>query len=136
MSAEPFLDTNVLVYIFDQQSTEKAERARQLTRNKNWQTSWQVLQEFSNVALHRFKTPMKEEDLDAYLKLVLWPRCSVFPNAELFSQALTIRARTQYRLYDSLIVASALVSGAEILYSEDLQHGRDLGGLTIQNPFL
>jgi predicted nucleic acid-binding protein len=41
-----------------------------------------------------------------------------------------------YRFYDSLIVASALNSGARILYSEDLQHGRRIGDLRIENPFL
>ena len=42
---------------------------------------------------------------------------------------------TQFRWYDSLIVAAALESGAELLYSEDLQDGRRLAGLTIRNPF-
>lgn len=136
MSAEPFLDTNIIVYTFDQQSGEKAERARALTRDSNWQISWQVLQEFSNVALHRFETPMKSEDLNEFSKLVLWPRCTVIPSAELFSQAVKIREQTQYRFYDSLIVASALLSGAEVLYSEDLQHDRKIGDLKIENPFL
>lgn len=41
-----------------------------------------------------------------------------------------------YSFWDSLIVASAEASGAEILYSEDMQHGRQIAGLTILNPFL
>lgn len=41
----------------------------------------------------------------------------------------------QYRYYDSLIVASALVAGANILYSEDLQEDRIIGNLKIVNPF-
>jgi len=38
--------------------------------------------------------------------------------------------------YDALIVASAIESGCDILYTEDLQHGRSFGGLAIVNPFL
>jgi len=38
--------------------------------------------------------------------------------------------------YDALIVASAIEAGCDILYSEDMQHGRTFGGLTIVNPFL
>ena len=40
-----------------------------------------------------------------------------------------------YRFYDSLIVAGALASGARTLYTEDLQSGRELRGLRIENPF-
>jgi len=32
--------------------------------------------------------------------------------------------------------AAALVVGAEALYSEDLQHGRKIGDVRIENPFL
>ena len=38
--------------------------------------------------------------------------------------------------YDALIVASAIEAGCDTLYSEDMQHGRAFGGLTIVNPFL
>lgn len=37
--------------------------------------------------------------------------------------------------YDALIVAAALESGCDTLFSEDMQHGRSIGGLTIVNPF-
>lgn len=33
-------------------------------------------------------------------------------------------------------VAAALEAGVPTLYSEDLQHGRRIGPLTIVNPFL
>jgi len=38
--------------------------------------------------------------------------------------------------YDALVVAAAVEAGCDILYSEDMQHGRIIGGLTIRNPFL
>ena len=38
--------------------------------------------------------------------------------------------------YDSMIVASALEGRCETLYSEDLQHGREIDGMRIENPFL
>jgi predicted nucleic acid-binding protein len=49
---------------------------------------------------------------------------------------LRIHKETQYRFYDSRIVAAALESKAPILYSEDLQHDRRIGPLHIINPFL
>ncbi len=38
--------------------------------------------------------------------------------------------------YDALIVASAIEARCDMLYSEDMQHGRQFGGLTVVNPFL
>jgi predicted nucleic acid-binding protein len=47
-----------------------------------------------------------------------------------------LRTSNQLGWYDALIVAAAIQGGCEILYSEDLQHGRRFGDLIIQNPFL
>ena len=135
MSAEFFLDTNVIVYAFDPESPEKMRRARELLQNTDWIVSWQVVQEFSHVALHRFKVPLKPQDLADYVELVLWPRCVVLPSPALYRKAFEIHQTTQYRLYDSLIVAGALASGAKVLYTEDLQDGRDVQGLILRNPF-
>jgi len=67
---------------------------------------------------------------------VLLPRCRVMPTAEIYRQALGVQTQTGYRFYDSLVVTAALVSGAGVLYSEDLQHGRQIGEVRIENPFL
>jgi predicted nucleic acid-binding protein len=137
MTADAFLDTNVLVNAFDRSTPAKRDRARELIYGgAAWAVSWQVVQEFCAAALHRFKTPMLAKDLRDYLDLVLMPHCRVMPTASLYQQALTIHKQTQYRFYDSLIVASALLAGAKVLYSEDLQHGRAIGGLRVENPFL
>ena len=136
MPAEVFLDTNVLVYAFDKEAVSKREVARSiLIGDEDWVLSWQVVQEFSNVALHRFKAPMRGADLADYLELVLMPHCRVMPSKELYVQAIGVQAQTSYRFYDSLIVASALAAGAKQLYSEDLQAGRKIGDLKIVNPF-
>jgi predicted nucleic acid-binding protein len=135
MSAEVFLDTNVVVYSFDAAAPGKRERAREILRRGGWFVSWQVLQEFANVALHRFEVPLRSGDLQEYLDLALWPKCRVFPSGAVYGKALEIHSRFQYRLYDSLIVASALAGGASVLYSEDLQDGQMIGPLRIENPF-
>ena len=135
MSAKVFLDTNVVAYAFDPAVPAKRQRARILMDAYDWVVSWQVVQEFAHVALHRFAVPMKPVDLADYLELVLWPHCEVFPSLTLYRTAATLHAQTQYRFYDSLMVAAALASGAALLYTEDLQHGRVIGSLKIENPF-
>jgi predicted nucleic acid-binding protein len=37
--------------------------------------------------------------------------------------------------YDALVVAAADAAGCRVLLTEDLQHGRKFGGLTVENPF-
>lgn len=38
--------------------------------------------------------------------------------------------------YDLLVVAAALESGCSTLLSEDLQHGRNVEGVALANPFM
>jgi len=140
MSAEYFLDTNVLIYSFDDLAPRKQATAQELivgalVRGQG-AISWQVIQEFLNVSLHRWEVPMNPVDANAYLSSTLEPLCQVFPSPALWQSALSLHLQSQYRFYDSLIVASALQCGARILYSEDLQHERRFGTLEIRNPFI
>ena len=139
MSVEYFLDTNVLVYSFDETAPAKREKSQALIeaalRSGRGAISWQVVQEFLNVALHKWERPMAPGDSVEYLGATLEPLCSVFPTATLWRSALALQIESQYRFYDSLIVASALQCGAKILYSEDLQAGRRFRDLELRNPF-
>jgi predicted nucleic acid-binding protein len=62
MSGKFFLDTNVFVYSFDARSPTKAAQATKLIRKgietRGGIVSYQVVQEFFNVALRRFAKPM------------------------------------------------------------------------------
>jgi len=136
MPAEVFLDTNILVYSFDAGSPAKQRKARELLAGSGWFVSWQVIQEFSSVALHRFKVPLKPPDLSDYLSLKLWPRCRILPSEIILTKAIALHSRYGFRYYDSLVVASAIAGRARTLFSEDLQHGQSIGSLTILNPFL
>lgn len=66
-----------------------------------------------------------------YLK-VLRPLCAVQSSFQVFSRALAIRSSSSFSWYDSIIVASALESGCDTLYSEDMQDGRQVEGLLIK----
>ena len=49
--------------------------------------------------------------------------------------ALEIRAAHRLSYWDAAIVAAARALGCEQLYSEDMNHTRELEGVTIINPF-
>lgn len=136
MSADCFLDTNILVYAFERDIPEKRRIALELIEpDKPWQISWQVVQEFSSVALHKFKVPLTADYLTDFSMEILWPRCTIFPSPQIHRVAIQLHRETRYRFYDCLMVAAALESGSRILYSEDLQNGRSFGELKIVNPF-
>jgi len=138
MKPDCFLDTNILVYAFEPDEPDKQAKARRLVSPDVLSViSWQVAQEFIHVARHKFRKPLDHEYLRDLVDLLLEPKCTVRPTPDLWRKALAIQADTQYRFYDSLIVAAAIESGAPVLYSEDLQHGRVIGNhLRIINPFV
>ena len=139
MNAKYFIDTNIIVYCFDDRMPDKKTRSLALIADAlqtgNGIISWQVIQEFLNVATRKFKVPLKPEDAKFYLQKVLHPLCQVFPDLEIYQNALGIQDKTNYSFYDSLILAGALREGCTILYSEDLQGGHQVDGLRIVNPF-
>jgi len=140
MNGKFFLDTNIFVYSFDSGSVAKARSATQLIERaltaRSGVTSYQVVQEFFNVALKRFDQPMTRDQAEQYLSSVFRPLLTVNSSQALFAEALRVFGKHRFSWYDSLIVASALQAQCNVLYSEDLQHGQKIGNLLIENPFL
>ncbi len=133
-----FLDTNVLVYLFDVDAPDKQEQARALLQaevaNGRAVLSTQVLQEFYVAVTRKLARPLDALTAEAAL------RCLAELPVTPVNSALVLRAaqrsRTDNRsFWDSLIVETAVQSGAKVLYSEDLQHGRVVEGMQIVNPF-
>ena len=134
-----FLDTNIFVYSFDRGSPAKAKRALSLIKDAVTSgrgiVSYQVVQEFLNVALKRFEKPLTTPEAEQYLATVFRPLLSVYASQSLFLEALRLSGRYRLSWYDSLIVAAAVEGQCATLYSEDLQHGQRMGRIEIQNPF-
>ena len=95
--------------------------------------SYQVVQETLNVVTR--KLGATREEASRLLDDVLIPLWQVNPTPALYRRALSLQGQYSFSLYDSLIVAAALEAGCVRLYSEDLQDGQQIQGLTIQNPF-
>jgi predicted nucleic acid-binding protein len=139
MSGRFFLDTNIFVYEFDLSEPRKSERASDLIRkgiqSKRGVVSYQVVQEFLNVVFKKFARPMPASDAEQYLSSVFRPMLSVHSSPRLFLKAIELKEAHRLAWYDSLIVAAALETDCEILYSENLQAGKKVEGLRIENPF-
>jgi predicted nucleic acid-binding protein len=139
MSGE-FIDSNVFVYLFDETDDRKREAAEQIVdsalQNHNASISFQVVQETLNVLTRKLPTPMTAEGAKDFLQQVLVPMWRVSPSPALYDRALDLLARYRYGFHDSLIIAAALDAGCTRLYSDDLQDGQRIEGLTIRNPFV
>jgi predicted nucleic acid-binding protein len=133
MSGRPFFDTTILIYSIS--SVEpRAAVAENLLADGGW-ISVQVLNEFTAVA--RRKLDMSwEETNEALLAIRALCEAPTPLSIETHQAALEIAARYRYQIYDALILAAALESHCDILYTEDMQNGQSIGPLTIRNPFL
>jgi predicted nucleic acid-binding protein len=135
-----FLDTNIFVYAFDRHAPAKSRKADKLIREalttQKGVISYQVVQEFFNVALRRFTPPMIAVEAEQYFTTVFRPLLGVQSSTVLYIEALRLHAGGILSWYDSLIVAAAIEAHCELLLTDDLQHGQRFGNLRITNPFL
>lgn len=137
--SDDFIDSNVFVYLFDETNERKREIASEIVESAlqahSASISFQVVQETLNVVIHKLPTPMTAQDAGRFLGHVLGPLWRVSPSLALYRRALDLQARYRCSFYDSLIIAAALDAGCTRLYSEDLQDGQRIEGLTVENPF-
>jgi predicted nucleic acid-binding protein len=131
--ASAFYDSNTLLYMISSDAT-KAGRIEALLVGGGV-VSVQVLNEFTAVARRKFSLPWPE------IEVALDPIKEAFEvepvTLETYDLAVTVAQRFGYTIYDSLIIAAALIAGCDTLYSEDMQHGQVVADrLTILNPFL
>lgn len=129
----PFLDTNILVYA--SLSDDPRRFAAEQVLAGGGVISAQVLNEFANVA--RGKLKWAWADVEAAVGLFKSQVKRVAPlTANTNAAALGLARDHSFAFYDALIVAAAIEAGCDTLLSEDMQHGRTIGALTIRNPFL
>ena len=136
-----FLDTNIFVYAFLASEPRKRAKAVELIETSLGSgrgcISYQVVQEFANVARKKFATRLSAGDCKAFIDAAMQPLMRVASSTALIHTALDLQDDLKYSFYDSLMVAAALQAGAEMLYTEDLQHWQLVRGvLRIVNPFL
>ena len=133
MTASAFFDTNVLVYAVVQDDP-RSQKAQELIA-QGGAVSVQVLNEFVDVVRRKAKMPWDEVRFASENIKTLCP--DQLPiTIDTHHEALTISEKYGYRIYDALLVASALAARCTILYSEDMQDGQVIDGrLTIRNPF-
>ena len=133
-----FFDTNVLIYSVDLGETGKQELAADLVEEHlvraNGAISVQVLREFYS-ASRKIDNPLSEEQAREMVRRFATFR--VLPeDAGTVLKAVRRHQEMFLSFWDALIVEAALKSGADRLFTEDLQHGQVIEGMRVENPFL
>lgn len=129
--AAVFLDSNVLIYALA--DDPRADVALALVE-AGGTISAQVRTEVAHVLRRKvgLDWPGIAGAMDLFTSLL-----EVVPvTPEAAAAALAIAEETGYSLWDAQILASAIEAGCGVVYTEDMQHGRHIGGLDIRNPFL
>ena len=137
MSVESrFVDTNVLVYLFDADSPNKQARARELLREEADRivVSVQVLGEFYVTVTRKLAAPLSPETAARAVDAICRFRVEAI-HPELVRSAVYRSQSSRLSYWDSLIVETALNAGADVLFTEDLQDGQEIDGLRVVNPF-
>lgn len=129
-----FIDTNVLLYYFatDPTALHKKTIAETLLDQNDCVLSVQVLQEFY-VQVTRPTRISSDEAERFIISMLRFPIQSQTP--ELLQLAFDIRRQLKFSYWDSAIVAAAMMTNCDILYTEDLQHGQIINGIKVVNPF-
>lgn len=133
-----FVDSNILIYAHDLSAGQKHGRARELIKEL-WESgdgclSIQVLQEFYVNVTHKVAKPLAPEAAAQIIAdLSVWRVHR--PGVEDVLDAIQLQIRYRISFWDAMIVASAIQSGCQTIWSEDLKPGQVYDRVTVQSPF-
>ncbi len=136
MSGKVFMDTNLWIYLYAKDPPEKSQKVEETIKANSplIQVSTQILGELFHV-LTRKKFTSKPDAINIILDIVNSFSVQIIDTPQVL-QALEINAKYNYSYWDSLIIATALLSDCSIIYSEDMQHEQLVDNkVRIINPF-
>lgn len=137
MTGRAFVDTNVWVYAVDAADTRKQARAIEVIEREarhGLVVSTQVMGEYYVTVTRTLVTPLAPdialEDVRDMMR-----QSVVTLDGRLVEAAVVGTQAWQMSYWDALLVVAARTAGADRLLSEDLQDGRVIDGISIENPF-
>ena len=139
MSGKIFVDTNILIYAHDLDAGRRNEISaailRELWEKRLGVISTQVLQEFYVNLTRKIENPLPKSKARGIIESYLaWP--VELNDVRTVLSASEIEERHMLSFWDAMIVASARKAKAEKIITEDLNHGQEIEGILIENPFV
>lgn len=139
MSDRVFVDTNVWLYARDAGQPAKQPVARRwletLWRERRGCLSFQVLQEYYVNVTQKLKPGLPPAEARRDVRdLLAWDPLKT--DGSILESAWNLIDRYGFSWWDAQIVAAARLADCVVLLSEDMQHGLDVNGTRIVNPFM
>lgn len=136
MTAEVFLDTNVIVYAVDTAPASSAKRdvARGILQREHFALSAQVLQEFYVVVTRKLAMPLSVQSAGRWIDRLGRAPC-LATDVTLVKLAVARSQSFRVSYWDAAILSAAEMLGVERVLSEDLGHGQRYGAVLVENPF-
>ena len=133
MSGDFFIDSNVWLYAFMDDSSPKHAPAKALIEQNRVVLSTQVVNEVCNNLIRKagYTEPEIQQTIQNWA--AVYPILDV--TLPMIRQASALRVAYRLSYWDSLILATAQDAGCSVVYSEDMQDGLRIGALTLRNPF-
>jgi len=136
MTARSFFDTNILIYSDDKSVPGKQRRALELVaehrRARTGVVSLQILQEYFVTVTRKLRVDLQV----ARRKVELLAEFDVAaPEVTDILAAIDLHRLHGFSFWDALVIRTAKQAGCRVLFSEDLQAGREVDGLLVVNPF-
>lgn len=138
MNGRFLVDTNILIYVYDQTEPRKQARAEEvydrLILSGQGVISTQIMAEFFNAATRRLTDRMPPEE--AYRRLELYERAwnVVAITPPIVLEAARGAVDHQLNFWDALIWATAKLNQIPVILSEDFRSGASLEGVRFINP--
>jgi predicted nucleic acid-binding protein len=135
------VDTNVLVYAFDEDEPIKQAKANELLGRLSQFPAdtfipWQVAAEFLAV-LRRWQVAgqLKAAEVEEAFRIVRGMLPLRLPRIRMLKISADLHNRFSLSHWDSMLIAACKEAKVDVLYSEDMNPGTDYDGLRIENPF-
>ena len=136
------IDTNVLVYAYNNSDAEKNQKAKELIK-KCWQgqivlfLSVQNLSEFYSVMTGKIKTPLSGQEIKDRIEAILnfsgWKVFGITKNTIPLALSMCIDYSVPY--WDALIMAVMKEQGIVHIYTENIKDFNKVPGIIPINPF-
>lgn len=131
-----FFDTNIFVYADDSSNPVRRQKAvaliEEYVQSKSLTISLQIIQEYYAAATRKLQ--VDPELAQAKVELMAQMRVVRLQERDIIS-AIELHRLHKLPFWDAMVVHAARLGGARVLFSEDLDHGRSWGGLTVISPF-
>ncbi|MDO8428545.1 MAG: PIN domain-containing protein [Candidatus Diapherotrites archaeon] len=133
------LDTNILIYAYEQDNLVKCSIARkcieEISSTNEMILSIQNLAEFSRVAKEKLKSPLSSSEIKSHLKIFEKSFTIIYYSSSSIEVALELVDKYGIHFFDALLTATMKENGINTILTENEKDFNKIPWLNVVNPF-